>query len=303
MSTGRYPVGDAMNRTVKVSVTTVCQTSCSANDPATLATFLGTLPHRDEISSLHVVIASQTLGEVDTLCGGPGILACYYSGTNQMIVPGDDFTSPGDGAFRLFVIAHEYGHHVANHRRNPPFVPTVSYGTKRWDTHEGICQGTRQGRYFPGNGGNHYYENPGEAFAEAYAFSRFPNGGVKWNWDESLRPDAAAYRAIRADARKPWLRPVRIVKSGNLRKGMHSVSKRLATPLDGDAVLLLRGEPGAQLDLLVRDGKGRVLGRTERWGARDKLRVEVCGQRSLRVTVRNPGFGVGGPFRLIARRP
>ena len=304
MSTGRYPVGDSVGRTVEISVTAACQASCTAGNPAQLAQFLGSLPHRDEIRSLSVVVASMTLGELDQLCGGGGgILACYYSGTNQMIVPGDDFVSPGDNADRPFVIAHEYGHHIANHRRNPPFVPTVFYGTKRWVTYERVCPGTGAGRYFPGNGGSHYYENPGEAFAEAYAFTRFPNKGVIWNWDESLRPNARASRAIRADVLHPWLRRTRIVREGTVGRRHPAVTRRIATPLDGDLSLKLRGAPGSQLDLIVRNARGRLLSTAANFGAKEKVQIRVCGQRDLRVTIRQTGRGPGGAFRLIALRP
>ena len=299
----RYPVGDSQNRTVAIDIAPICETSCAAKDPQALASFLGSLPHRGEIALLKVIVASKDFGEVGSVCGMTGVLACYFPGRDLMVVPGDDFVSPRDGADRLFVVAHEYGHHLANHRRNPPFVPTVSYGTKRWVTHEHVCQGTRAGRYFPGNGGDHYYENPGEAFAEAFAFARFPDGGVVWFWDQSLKPDATAYSAIRADARRPWLRPTRIVRTGSIGTLRRAVTRRLATPLDGDVVFDLRGEPDGQLDLVVRDARGRVIGASRRWGARERVRLEVCGQRALRVTVRRAAGRPGGDFRLIAWRP
>lgn len=303
-SSARYPVGDSQNRTVAIEVTPACEASCSASDPQALANFLGSLPHRGEIAKLRVIVAAKnSIDEVGAICGMPNVLACYFSGQDLMVVPGDDFVNPSDGADRLFVVAHEYGHHLANHRRNPPFVPTVAYGTKRWVTHEHVCQGARSGRYHPGSGGDHYDTNPGEAFAEAYAFARFPDSGVVWFWVPSLRPDAQAYAAIRADARRPWLRSTRIAQTGTVGPRRLAVTRRVATPLDGDVVFNLRGEPGAQLDLLVRDARGRLLGSSRDWGPREMVRLEICGQRALRVTIRRPARRPGGDFRLIARRP
>ena len=299
----RYPVGDPQGRTVMIEVTLACQSDpvgCPDKDPAALADFLGTLVHGDEIRSLSVLVAHPS--EMNIHCGDAAALACYYSDRGQIVIPGRDFLAT-DGANRPFVIAHEYGHHIANHRRNPPFEPTVYYGTKRWGTHERICPGTAAGRYFPGNQGSRYYQNPGEAFAEAYAFSRFPNLGVTWNWDETLRPDAGAYRAIRTDVRRPWQRRTLIVRTGAVGMQRHAGTQKIATPLDGDVSLRLRGEPGAQLDLVVFNGRGRLLARAEHFGANERIQLHACGQRSLHVRIRRPGRHAGGEFRLVARRP
>jgi hypothetical protein len=252
------------------------------------------------MNSLRVLVAHPF--EMDTHCGDALALACYYSDSDQMVIPGKEFTA-GDGADREFVIAHEYGHHIADHRHNPPFFPTVYYGTKRWDTYERICPGTAAGRYFPGNQGTRYYENPGEAFAEAYAFSHFPAGKVDWNWDESLKPDSGAFAAIRADVRHPWTRRTRLVRHGRVGAGRRSVIRRFTAPLDGDITLRLQGRPGGQLDLLVRNARGRLLATATRFGATERIHLEACGQRKLRVTVRRPAHQAGGPFRLAIWRP
>ena len=300
----RYPVGDAKGRTVLIEVTLLCQSDpigCPDSNPGAIATFLGSLVHRGEISSLWVLVAHPD--EMVSVCGDASALACYYSDRNQMVIPGRDFLA-SDGANRAFVIAHEYGHHIANHRRNPPFVPTLSYGTKRWGTYERVCPGTRAGLYFPGNQSlPRYYKNPGEAFAEAYAFSHFPAGMVEWNWDPSLRPDENAYAAIRTDVRRPWRRRNRILHTGSIGSSRHVVTRRIATPLDGDVSLILRGEPGAHLDLIVRSARGRLLATAAHFGARERVRIQVCGQRALRVTIRRPARRQGGDFRLVAFRP
>src|SRR3954447_10679469 len=165
----RYAVGDAKGRTVAVSVTTACSASvlaCNAADPQTIATFLGTLPHGDEIGALTVQITTDPEIAVDC---GPGAQACYFPGDNRMLISGNDTTGT-DGATREFVLAHEYGHHVATHRSNSPFDPTVDWGTKYWATYEHVCEGVDANQLFPGDEGTHYFENPGEAFAESFAF-------------------------------------------------------------------------------------------------------------------------------------
>src|SRR5690242_5686068 len=87
------------------------------------ANFVGSLLHGSEISQVAIYLAPPT--QVSRLCGGQDILGCY--GQNQLIGPGED--QPGITAES--VIAHEYGHHIAAHRSNPPW-PAVDWGTKRW---------------------------------------------------------------------------------------------------------------------------------------------------------------------------
>ena len=35
------------------------------------------------------------------------------------------------------VLTHEYGHHIADSRQNPPW-PSVNWGTKRWASYENV---------------------------------------------------------------------------------------------------------------------------------------------------------------------
>ena len=143
----RYPVNDGKGRTVAITSRPFCNpATCNSAEPQLIADFLGTLIHGDEISLLTVQLLTD--GEIRGRCGlGAG--ACYFSGADTMLINGNDRTGP-DGASRDFVIAHEYGHHVAEHRRNPPFQPTIFWGTKRWATYERVCQGTRAGPLLPG---------------------------------------------------------------------------------------------------------------------------------------------------------
>jgi hypothetical protein len=218
-----------------------------------------------------------------------------------MLISGDDSTGP-DGATREFVIAHEYGHHVAEHRTNPPFNPAIDWGPKHWASYERVCQGVRQRRYFPGDEADHYYENPGEAYAESSAFNRFPNAPVPWEWTASLKPDAGAFAAIQADVLHPWTH--RVVKTfrGRLAPGQRQVTKRIRTPLDGNLSLTLNGRPGSELDLELLSAKGRVLRRSAGLGPDEAIDYTVCGSSRLSAVVKRGGRG-SGRYRLVVHRP
>jgi hypothetical protein len=301
-SATRYPVNDGHGRSVAIAVSAACQLACSAANPQQIADFLGTLVHGDEMNLLTVDL--QTPFELGFTCGVDAS-ACYYPGQNRMLISGDETPAP-DGATREFVIAHEYGHHVASHLQNPPFEPAIDWGGKRWDTYERVCQGVHQGVYFPGDEstgpGSHYYENPGEAWAEASAFNRFRNAPVAWAWTPSLKPDAGAFAAITADTTNPWRHRTRLVLRGRLRRGQKQVTKLLRTPLDGSLSLALRGQPGAELDLQLRDHSGALLRRSAGVGPNEALSFTVCGQSRLRAVVKRGGRG-SGRFRLVVRRP
>jgi hypothetical protein len=218
-----------------------------------------------------------------------------------MVISGNDDVAP-DGATRSFIVAHEYGHHVAQHRLNPPFEPTINYGTKRWTSFERVCQGTRRGQYFPGDQGNHYFQNPGEAFAESFAFNKFPNAPVEWAWIDSLRPSRGSFRAIRADTLRPWNHRSRSVAHGELRGRHTAAARRIATPLDGVLTVKLDGPRGSDFDLVLRDGAGRVVRRSQRVGADERVSFLICGQARFRAVIRRAD-GRGGDFDLIFRRP
>ncbi len=255
-----------------------------------LVDFLGTLLHGDELNQLAVFLASP--GEVRMECG-TGALACYFPAGEEMIVPGHggDPRQPP----RELVIAHEYGHHVAQNRANRPWR-ALERGTKRWSTHEGICRGIDRGRIRPFR----YFESPGEAFAEAFAFYRFPNV-IRWQWDIA-RPDQNAFDAIRADVISPWTRRTPLGWDGTLEPGRRRDVTLVRTPLDGRLRVELRSPPNAEFELrLLAARQGRVLDRATGSGRDQALHYTVCGKRKLRVAVRR--LDGGGPFEVEASRP
>jgi hypothetical protein len=296
---GRYPIEDGSGETVAITVTSACQTSCNAADPQQIADFLGTLLHGDEMELLTVQL--DTPGQIEFDCGY-GAQACYYGDENKIVLSGDDTSAP-EGASREFVLAHEYGHHIAHHRESPPpFPAAIDWGTARWASEENVCRGSRAGALFPGNEGLHYFRDPGEAFAESYAHMRFPESDVPWRWVRSLEPDEAAFAAIREDVLEPWLGRTVFKLRGRVPPRPDGAAVRaFQTPLDGTVSLRPVGAPRYRLSLL--SPAGHVL-RTSRNGFsfRHRLNYTVCGQSQLRVALRAARRS-GGAFRLQVQRP
>lgn len=296
----RYPLNDGSGETVAIAITAACRATCTATDPQQIANFLGTLLHGFEMELLTVQLDTPSQIEFD--CGYRA-QACYYGAEDKIVLNGNDAPAP-DGASREFVLAHEYGHHVARHRESPPpFPAAIEWGTARWSSYEHVCQRSRAGSLFPGNEGLRYFRDPGEAFAEAFAHLHFPESGVPWRWVGSLEPDAAAFEAIREDTLDPWLERSALRIRGRLpgrREG--TLVRTFATPLDGMVSLRPGGRrPRYDLDLL--NPFGRVL-RTSREGFSfgHRLNFTVCGQSRLRVAIHSSRPS-GGGFKLQIQRP
>lgn len=297
----RYPVNDGSGATIAVAVTPACQASCGAADPQRIANFVGTLIHGPEIELLTVQLDAPF--QIDFDCGY-GAQACYYPAEDKIVLSGND-TPSDDGASRDFVLAHEYGHHVATHRQSPaPFPAAIDWGTPRWSSQEDICQAHRRGALSPGDEELRYYENPGEAFAEAFARYRFPASKTRWKWPNSLLPDRAAFEAIRKDTLDPWLGRASIRLAGQAasdRRG--AVAKSFRTPLDGTVSLQPAGELARRYRLSLWSTSGHVL-RTSRQGLslRRRLNFTVCGQSRLRVQL-EAKHDAKAPFKLLIQRP
>ncbi len=297
----RYPIHDGTDATIEVSVTTACAQACDTTDPQQIADFIGTLIHGDEVSLLTVQLDTEFQLGYD--CGF-GAEACYFVGENKIVIGGYQ-EADGDGATFDFVLAHEYGHHVAQHRRMPPpFGSAIDWGPERWASVENVCRGRRAGRLFPGDEGTHYFEDPGEAFAESFAHYRFPNTQVRWRYFPALKPTPASFRAIREDTLSPWQGRKRFVLSGHVpARGEGAAVESLQTPLDGTVSLRPASLRRHGYELVLRSRAGRLL-RTSRdqLDLHRQLDYTVCGQSGLRLEITSTR-PTGGTFKLQIQRP
>jgi hypothetical protein len=264
------------------------------------AEFFAGLVHGKELGSLRAYVAPQV--EVGAICGSPSALGCY--GESKLFTIGET----AHGFVPSTIAAHEYGHHVAANRLNPPWL-ALDWGTKRWASGANICSRAAAGTAFPGNESFLYRLNPGEGFAEAYrVLNEKRAGAVSFDWslvDPRFMPDDAALQRIEQDVLRPWSAPTSRTFPAHFsaRQGRTRVwSLPAATPLDGDLAVQLRVPgPGYQLTLLSSD-RGAVLARGRSAGPRTKtLRYRVCGTRS--VVVRVSGTGTARPFSVQVSVP
>jgi hypothetical protein len=232
--------------------------------------YLGQLAHGPELSQVTVFLG--TLDEVEFLCGY-GAIACYEPADGLVLTPAEDV--PG-AATAEGALTHEYGHHVSQHRVNPPW-DAGDYGTKRWATHIGVCAAVARNALFPGDQAGHYRLNPSEIFAESYrVLNERRLGRTESPWrivDDRYYPDEAGLRALERDVTAPWLANGTVTLKT---PGPRSIT--VSTPLDGSIEVRMAGPHYA---LALADPAGKVLARS----AGGTLRGLVCGQRSLTVRV------------------
>ena len=241
-------------------------------DNQAIANFLASAFHGPELST--VTIYRMTEDEINANCG-TGALACYSLQQRAILTPADDISSDisRDGA-----LLHEYGHHVAGARRNPPW-DAIDWGTKRWASYLNICALDKRGSVFPGaQDESRYPRNPGEGFAEVYRLLNERQLGLpesSWRAVSTVfSPNAAALRLARTDILQPWTRRTTTTFSGRLAAG-RSRTFNVTTALDGD--LDVKASAGLRLELLRAGSRLRRGTRSMKW--------QVCGQRSLRVRI------------------
>lgn len=259
------------------------------------AEFLAALPHGPELGLLEVVVVDPT--ELASECGG-GALGCY--GQDRLVIPADavDGTAPEE------VARHEYGHHIAAHRANPPWR-AIDWGPKHWASATSTCSRVATGAVFPGNEDDQYGLNPGEGFAEAYRVLVERDAGIansRWSLVSGLFfPDQAALDAIRRDVSQPWTGPTsRVVRVRFGRKLPRVRTMQLSTPLDGDVTVDVALPSGSLHDVALIAPDGRTVLARALWnGSRTKrLAATVCGQRSLTVRVTQRGLPGAATVRV-----
>jgi hypothetical protein len=259
------------------------------------ANFFDGLVHGPELATLDAYLL--TLKEVQGVCG-TGALACY--GDNQIIAPAQD---PEIDLSAESVVTHEYGHHVAAHRVDPPWQ-AIDYGTKRWASYENICQKTRKHVYYPGaEDADHYFYNPGEGFAETYRVMNERRAGVQEApWDivtRALYPDDNALALLQQDVTAPWTKNTRLARSGSVSASAKSRAFVISTPLDGRMSVRLTSSAKATFRLDILSPSSVSLGHGS--GKNASASTTICGVRAVRVRVKR--VSGSGAFNLAVSRP
>jgi hypothetical protein len=250
------------------------------------ADFLASLVHGSELALVTVYVLTPE--EMLSFCG-PYALGCY--GGNELAFMGE----VADGVTPEEVARHEYGHHIAANRLNPPWL-AVAWGPKRWASAADVCARAQRAEVFPGDEDAHYVLNPGEGFAEVYrVLNELKTGAPSFAWplvDASFAPGSAELHAAEQDVVAPWLGPVaRSYRARFTQRGNKVWRISVSTPLDGSLAVSLKLPRGALHELDVLAPGGRILARGL-WSGRAEKRATatVCGERTLvlRVTRKGP---------------
>jgi hypothetical protein len=261
---------------VDVEVTAAYADNPSADQA--LVDFLGSRLHGPELGALRVYVGTPR--EIVRLCGGePDAVACYAVAEARMYVPGERVK----GIPVEYAITHEYGHHLASRRSNDPW-DALDWGAKHWASATRVCTHVKRDRLFPGNQGAHYFDDPGEGFADGYAHLHFPD--VPWHYNELMRPGRSAFAAIRRDVLRPWVRNRTRTFRGRLGPGGATRAFRIRLTLDGELALRLTAPRGGSYSIEAATGgfaSGQVLRSGHGFG------IEWCRRRraeQVTLTVR-----------------
>jgi hypothetical protein len=259
-----------------------------------LVDFLGSRLHGPELGGLRVYVGTPR--EIRRLCGGGGaVVACYSIDESRMYVPGESV----HGIPVEYSLTHEYGHHLASWRSNNPW-DALDWGAKHWASATRVCAHVERGLLHPGNQGRHYFDDPGEGFADGYAHLHYRS--VPWHFNRLMRPGRSVFAAIRRDVLRPWAGPRSRTLRGRLGPRRHARSFKIRMRLDGDLRVRLSAPRRAAYSVELRS-RGFAAGSSPR-KARRGFGAERCRSRPVervKLTVRRRGGA--GPFALRVRWP
>jgi hypothetical protein len=289
-----YPTKDG--KTVVAAISDRYGNTLNTHVVQSYVDFLDSLEHGPELATLKIYIAPPE--EVTAECGGQqGILACYDSRTKIMIVPGEEPDTGASGVTTAYVVAHEYGHHIAATRSNDPFN-AFAFGPKYWASYELVCDRAIKHLLAPGNEAEFYGSNPGEGWAETYAQLKYP--AVEWQYNPLMKPDAGAFDAARRDVLNPWQGATTKVFKGTFgKRGSRTKRFNFDMALDGRLQVRLSGPRKSNYNLFFVSG-GENKGGTHNSGSRDSVSYDaVCREQPLeRVTVGVKRMTGSGPFTV-----
>ena len=250
------------------------------------ADFMTSLVHGSELSTVAIHLAPLT--EVVQVCGG-GALACYNPRRATIYAPADDVdpTTSAKG-----ILTHEYGHHVAASRTNPPFT-SVDYGTKRWASYENVCARTRAGELYPGaEDAQNYALNPGEGFAESYRVLNEQKLGLpleEWFLTTSLQPDATALSLLEQDVLTPWTANTTRKLTAKLNAKVRSRVSTVRVPYDGELSVSPRQTRSVKVSVSLAAKGGESKAQSFARATGSALSATVCGARTYTVRVKLTG--------------
>jgi hypothetical protein len=251
------------------------------------ADFMTSLIHGPELQTVSIHLAP--LNEMTRRCGVDA-LACYSPVNATIFAPADD---PAFDTSAKGILIHEYGHHIAASRANPPFQGE-DYGTKRWATYENVCQRAVAGDVFPGaEDARHYMLNPGEAFAETYRVLNEERLGLPLeSWtivSPALAPDPMALTLVEQDITTPWLENTVKTFTAKLSSTAPTRTFTVATPLDGTIVVKPRQSSAKQVTVTLLGNNRSVKSRTFTRATAAPFSSTVCGLRQYTVRAKLTG--------------
>lgn len=208
-----------------------------------------------------------------------------------MIAPGETVSeiSPEE------VVRHEYGHHIAFHRSNAPWI-AAEWGPKRWASAANVCTRVTRREAFPGDQGSNYARNPGEAWAETYRLMDERKAGITTaTWQivaPSFFPNDAALAAAEQDVVEPWTTSRTAVSTrifGRTTRKIWWIP--LVTPLDGELRISATMPSGGTHEIALVGANRRTVVKRAQWTGQRVKRLDgsICGQRSLFVRVTQKG--------------